>query len=108
MKEINMRTVLEECLDYENGLKRLCSKKYDGVMPMDGMEDVFREQEEKCAILRRLLQAIKNAKVRDVIANWENLQDEKPKELKDWQKKIMEGQGLTTEDISPAEEPMRF
>jgi len=101
-KSITMWTVLEECLDYEQGLKRLCSKNYDGEKAMDGMEDVFEDQTEKCRILRELMQAIQNEKVREVIGGWRNEQ------LKDWQKKILEGKGLTTEDISPAEEPMRL
>lgn len=100
-KTITMRTVLEECLDYEQGLKRLCSKDYDGVKAMDGMEDVFEDQEEKCRILRELMQAIQNAKVREAIGGWRNDQ------LKDWQKEIMEGK-VTMQDLSPAEEPMRF
>ena len=101
-KAITMWTVLEECLDYEQGLKRLCSRNYDGKDAMDGMEDVFEDQTEKCRILRELMQAVQNEKVREAIGSWRNEQ------LKDWQKKVLDGSGYTTRDLSPAEEPMRF
>ena len=111
MKDINMRTVLEECLEWKRDLKRLCSEKYDGQNPAHGMEEEFDAEEKKCQILMKLLQAIQNEKVRIAIANWDK------DGLKLWQQMTMAGQ-MTTKDISKeafedvikatGEEQMRF
>ncbi len=100
-KEITLRTTLEECLEIMRGMKRIASKDYDGRMPAQGMEDEFDELDEKCRILRELLQAIKSEKVIRAIHEWDQEQ------LKDWQKIATEGPEMKL-DISPAEEPMRF
>ena len=100
-KEITLRTVLEECLEWKRDIKRLCSKNYDGRLPMDGMEDEFYAQEESCRILRELLQAIKSEKVIKAIYEWDQEQ------LKDWQKIALDGPEMKL-DVSPAEEPMRL
>ena len=68
---VTRRTVLEECLEYERDLWKLCSKDYNMLLPMKGMEDKFDEQKEKCRILMELLQAIKNESVCQALAGWQ-------------------------------------
>ena len=115
MKEkITLRTVLEECLKERNEIKRLCSRDYESLEPARGMEDEFYAEEQKCRILRELLQAIKSEPVRIALGDWENAK------LKDWQRTII-ADGVSyssTDDIGreafeqlireTGEEQMRF
>ena len=101
MKEITLRTVLEECLGREREMQRICSQGYQGRLPARGLEQKFDEQQEKCRILMELLRAIKSEKVIKAIAEWDQEQ------LNDWQKIALDGPEMKM-DISPAEEPMRL
>ena len=71
MAEINRKSVLLECLEYERGLWKLCSKNYDMLEPMKGMDDKFDEQKEKCRILQELIQAYDSETVRAALADWQ-------------------------------------
>lgn len=90
MAEITQKSVLMECLEYERGLWKLCSKKYDTLIPMDGMQEKWNEQKEKCRILQELIQAYESEPVRRAIAGW--------------QREVMDGKKqreLFAEDFSP-------
>jgi len=71
MAEITRKSVLTECLEYERGLWKLCSRKYDTLVPMEGMEDKWDEQREKCRILEDLIHAYDSKPVQDALANWQ-------------------------------------
>ena len=71
MAEINRKSVLLECLEYERGLWKLCSRNYDMLEPMKGMDDKFDEQKEKCRILQELIQAYDSEPVRAALADWQ-------------------------------------
>jgi len=71
MKEITKRSVLLECLEHERELWKLCSRKYNRLEPMKGMEERFEEQAEKCRILQEMIQAMESEPVRRAIAAWQ-------------------------------------
>ena len=71
MAEVNRRTVLMECLEYERDLWKLTSEGYDMRIPMKGMEDLFAEQRAKCEILQELIHSLESEQVRHVLANWQ-------------------------------------
>ena len=78
MAEITRRSVLEEALEIQEAQLSRCSVNGLKLIPMAGMQEVFREQLEKCRILREMIQALQSEPVRKVMA--------------DWQKELMEGQ----------------
>ncbi len=70
-KEITRRSVLLECLDIMRENLRICSVNYEARMPKEGMEEQFDEYEQKCAVLRDLIQAYESEPVRAAIAEWQ-------------------------------------
>lgn len=73
MAEVTRRSVLLECLEYERGLWKLCSKKYDTLEPKEGMEDKWDEQKEKCKLLEDMIQAYESEPVKAAMAGWQNM-----------------------------------
>ena len=71
MAEANKLSVLKECLEYERDLWKLCSKNYDRLEPMKGLEEQFAEQKAKCEILSDMIQALQNENVRRAMADWQ-------------------------------------
>ncbi len=71
MAEITKKSVLLECLEYERGLKRLCSVDHEGRLPAKGEEDLFYEQQKKCRIIQELIQALDSEPVRRTLADWQ-------------------------------------
>ena len=69
--EITRKSVLLECLEYERGLWKLCSKNYDTLEPMKGMDKEFDEQREKCRILEDLIHAYESEPVKRALATWQ-------------------------------------
>lgn len=83
MAEINKKSVLIECLEYERGLWKLCSEGYDTLTPMKGMEDKWQEQRQKCEILADMIRAIQCEIVEQALAEWQKETMEKgPSQLK--------------------------
>lgn len=82
MAEITRRSVLEECLKQKENFLRLASK--DGLMlsPRKGMEEEFEAMQEKCRILRRVIQDYENPEVREASARW--------RDPAKWQRELME------------------
>lgn len=72
--EITRKSVLLECLEYERGLWKLCSKNYDTLEPMKGMDKEFDEQREKCRILEDLIHAYESEPVKRALATWQQEQ----------------------------------
>ena len=70
-KEITRRSVLLECLDIMRENLRICSVNYEARMPKEGMAEQFDEYEQKCAVLRELIQAYESEPVRAAIAEWQ-------------------------------------
>lgn len=79
-KEITRRSVLLECLKIMRLNLGICSKNYEGRQPREGMEEKFDEYEQKCAVLRDLIQAYESEPVRAAIAEWQTrlMNGEKP------------------------------
>lgn len=71
MAEVTRKSVLTECLEYERGLKRMCSVDREGRIPLQGSEDLFYEQEKKCKIIEELIHALDNPEVRRILADWQ-------------------------------------
>lgn len=84
MGEITKKSVLLECLEYERGLKKMCSKEYKGLTAMKGLEDKFQEQAEKCRILEDMIHALDSEPVRRAMADWQKeiIENGPPKEMK--------------------------
>lgn len=78
------KSVLLECLEYERGLKKMCSVDHEGRLPLQGMEDLFHDQAEKCQILQDMIHAMDSETVRRAIADWQKdiMENGPPKELK--------------------------
>jgi len=71
MSEITRKSVLLECLEYERGIMRLCSKDNQGRLPAEGEEDLFFAQQKKCKILEELIHALDNPQVRGILSDWQ-------------------------------------
>lgn len=71
MGENTKKSVLLECLEYERGLKKMCSVDHQGRMPLKGLEDHFYDQAEKCGILQEMIHALDSETVRRAMADWQ-------------------------------------
>ena len=80
MAEITRRSVLLDALAREEAGMAACSRDGKKLEPMTGLEETFKEQAEKCRLLREMIQALESEPVRQSIANW--------------QKDIMAGKGV--------------
>ena len=89
MEEITRRSVLLEALEEQEARLARCSVNGLKLIPLQGLQDEFRAQLEKCRILREMIQALESEPVRRSMA--------------DWQKEIMAGKQVevTTLDKVP-------
>ena len=71
MAEINRKSVLLECLDIMREELRICSAKYNGLVPKQGMEEAWAQCRKKVDILEDLIHAMDSEEVRRTIANWQ-------------------------------------
>ena len=71
MGEVTRRSVLLEALENQEAQLSRCSVNGSKLIPLPGMKDLFREQFEKCRILREMVQALESETVRDAIAGWQ-------------------------------------
>lgn len=69
-KEMTRISVLQELLENEETIWKMCSKNYDTLQPMERMEDRWEEQREKVRILREIIQALKNDAVKKAMADF--------------------------------------
>ena len=69
--EVTRRSVLLEALENQEAQLSRCSVEGKKLIPLPGMKDLFREQFEKCRILREMVQALESEPVRDAIAGWQ-------------------------------------
>ena len=87
-QEISLKGMLEDYLIHEVDVMMMCSKGEAGIEPLPEFEEEFDEQQEKCRILRELIQAIQNENVKKAIQDWRS------GTLRKWQKDVLEGQVL--------------
>lgn len=80
MAEITRRSVLLDALGREEAAMAACSRDGKKLEPMIGLEETFKEQAEKCRLLREMIHALESEPVRRSIANW--------------QQEIMDGKGV--------------
>ena len=92
-QEITLKGMLEDYLMHEVDILMMCTKGQAGIEPLPEFEEEFDEQQDKCRILRELIQAIQNENVKHAIQEWRSMT------VRDWQKQVMEGKGLTTDDL---------
>ena len=71
MEEITRRSVLIEALKNQEAQLSRCSVEGKKLIPLPGMKDIFREQYEKCRILREMIHALESEPVRRVMADWQ-------------------------------------
>lgn len=91
--EITRRSVLLEALENQEAQLSRCSVEGKKLIPLPGMKEIFREQFEKCRILREMIQALESEPVRNAIAGW--------------QKEIMDGKQVevtTLDKVPPVKE----
>lgn len=69
--EITRKSVLIECLQIMREELAICSKKYNGLEPMEGMEEKWEKGREKVRILQELIQGYDSEPVRAAMANWQ-------------------------------------
>ena len=77
---------------HEVDILMMCTKGQAGIEPLPEFEEEFDEQQEKCRILRELIQAIQNENVKKAIQDWRN------GTLREWQKNVLDGQ-MTIDDL---------
>lgn len=71
MSEITRKSVLIECLEIQRQKWKMCSRKYDTLEPMKGMEQQWNEQKAKCGLLEDLIHAYESPPVRKALADWQ-------------------------------------
>ena len=69
--EITRKSVLIECLQLMREELNICSKKYNGLEPKEGMEEAWEQARAKVKILEELIHAYDSAQVRKAIADWQ-------------------------------------
>ena len=75
--EVTKRETLLECLDLMKKFRACFSHKGMGMMPTPRYAALFKEYDEKCRILREMLQALESEPVRKALANWQQMVMEK-------------------------------
>ena len=98
------KSALMECLQYLDGKRASASKGGRGMEAIRGMEDIFNEYDQKCHIIRDLLQAMETQPVREVLAQWaiDRMLPENPERDRKWQ------QVIEDEDARGIREPLKF
>ena len=71
MSEITRKIVLIECLEIQRQKWKMCSRKYDTLEPMKGMEQQWNEQKAKCELLEDLIHAYESPPVRKALVDWQ-------------------------------------
>lgn len=69
--EINLHSVLFECMQIMREELGICSKKYNGLEPKEGMEEAWAQARIKVQILQNMLHALDNEEVRAALGKWE-------------------------------------
>lgn len=91
MAEITRKSVLLECLSIMRSELAICSKHYNGLEPAQGMEQAWREGQQKVEILKDLIHAYESEPVRAALADWQkDVMDNGPSALK------LDGQAIVT------------
>ena len=71
MSEIKRKSVLVKCLGIIRSELEICSKRYDGLEPKQGMEELWNECRQEVEILKDLIHAYDSEPVRAALANWQ-------------------------------------
>jgi len=71
MGEITIRAILEEALKREDLLLLGYSRNPSRLEPVRGFETQFDRQQEKCRLLRELIQSLSAEPVKKAIADWQ-------------------------------------
>ena len=82
--DINLKTVLIECLQDRRHVLNICSKNYNGLEPARGMEEVWQRERKKVDILQDAVHAVQSEPVRRAMADWQKevMQEGTPKSIK--------------------------
>lgn len=70
-REITRRETLLECLDLMKKLRNSFSVKGYGMTPIDRYAVLYQEYDEKCQIIREMIQAMESEPVRKALAGWQ-------------------------------------
>lgn len=69
--EITLQSTLIEALQIMREELHICSKKYNGLEPKEGMEKAWQQARAKVRILQNLLHATESEDVREALGKWE-------------------------------------
>ena len=86
--EITRRSVLSAALQEKEMELKTFSVGFRGLEARRGCQEQFERYQKECRILRELIQALDNEKVRAAIAEF---LEEPEKDIKEWQKDVMDG-----------------
>ena len=70
-REITRRETLLECLDMMKRIRNAFSRDQLGLQAEEKFEALFAEYDEKCRILREIIQANESEPVRRALADWQ-------------------------------------
>lgn len=79
---VTKRETLLECLDIMQKIRKSYTEKGSGLAPIERYKILFLEYDEKCQILRELIQAMESEPVRKAMAEWQKrVMDQGPEAL---------------------------
>lgn len=70
-RKITKRETLLECLDLMKKIRNAFSKGQYGMLAIERYTAIFEEYDEKCQILREMIQALESEPVRRAMADWQ-------------------------------------
>lgn len=71
MAEVTRKNVLLKCLHIMREEFRMTSKRYNGLEPAEGLEEIWQAQRQEIAVLEDMIQALDSEPVRAALANWQ-------------------------------------
>lgn len=72
-KKITKRETLLECLDLMKKIRNAFSKGQYGMLAIERYTAIYEEYDEKCQILREMIQALESEPVRRAMADWQKM-----------------------------------
>ena len=107
---VTKRETLLECLDLMQKIRKSYTEKGCGLAPIQRYQILFQEYDEKCQILREMIQALESEPVRKALAEWQKMvMDRGPAALKldDEERQLKQAEHMDMEDYTGNNGPLR-
>ena len=88
---VTKRETLLECLDLMEKFRKSFTVKGSGLMPIQRYQALYDEYDEKCKVLREMIQALESEPVRKAMAEWQQLVMDRGPEALELKEKNNEG-----------------